>query len=135
MKKVLTVAALLLTAMIGTATAGEKFDLKIDSKAAKVSAKAVAKVVITPKGEFHVNTDFPAKLKITGPSDVKIEKATLTVKDAAKLTKDVAEFDIAFTAETPGKKVFTGEVKFAVCTATDCLPQTQKIEFTVDVKD
>jgi hypothetical protein len=134
MKKALTIAALLLAAVTGTASAADKYDLKIDSKAAKASTKSVASLKITPKGEFHVNVDYPVKLKLVAPAGVTLEKETQVAKDATTFTKDAAEFKVAFTADSPGKKSFTGELKFAVCTEKDCHPQVEKVAFEVDVK-
>lgn len=41
----------------------------------------------------------------------------------------------SFTPESAGKKSFTGELRFAVCEGEKaCVPKTEKISFTVDVK-
>ena len=41
---------------------------------------------------------------------------------------------MAFTASSVGKKTLTGELKYAVCTANECIPKTEKIVINVDVK-
>src|SRR5436190_22312300 len=115
MKKALTIAALLVTAFAGSATAADNYDLKVNAPAAKAKAKGVAKITLTPKGKYHLNTDYPAKLSVTGSDGLTVEKAKLTKADAAKFDEHSAEFDVAYTAASPGKKTITGELKFAYC--------------------
>jgi hypothetical protein len=133
MKKI--VAALLVTlAMTGTALADSKYNVSVDApKTAKASTRTTAKVKVAPAGGYKMNLEYPTKLKLTAPEGVTLEKATLAKADGRVDTKS-AEFDVAFTAETRGKKTFTGEFKFAVCTENDCIPQTEKVSFDVEVQ-
>jgi hypothetical protein len=135
MKKILSLAALILAATTGTALADSDYSSKITAPSAKVNAKAVAKVKVEPRGKFHVNTEFPAKLILTAPAGVTLEKAKLTKADAVKLDEKGLEFDVAFTSAEKGKKEFKGELKFAVCFAESaCVPKVEQVSFTVDVK-
>ena len=136
MKKLVPALALLLaaTAALGAAAAGDQYDLRISAPAAKVAERAVASVVVTPKGAFHVNTEYPVKLKLTAPDGVTLEKDTLRGADAKRFEKAGLDFEVAFTAAASGKKTFFGELKFAVCTDTECKPTTEKVSFDVDVK-
>jgi hypothetical protein len=136
MKKALAIAALLVTAMAGTAMAhDEDFTLSIKAPAAKVKEKGVAKIKVEPKGKIHMNLEYPTKLTIVAPGGVTVEKASQTTKDAVKFDQSTAEFDVAFKADSAGKKAFTGELKFAVCEEqTSCHPHTEKIAFNVEVK-
>jgi hypothetical protein len=136
MNKALSIATLLVFAMTGTALAhDEDFDLSINAPAAKAKAKGVAKIKIEPKGKVHMNLEYPTKLTIAAPSGVTVEKGKQTSKDAIKFDKNSAEFEVAFTADSPGQKSFTGELKFAVCEEqTSCHPHSEKLSFKVDVK-
>ncbi len=136
MKKLVSAVALLLaaTATLGTAVAGDQYDLSVAKPAATAGQRAVARVSIRPKGAFHVNVDYPTKLKITAPDGVKLEKDVQRGPDASKFEKAGLDFDVAFTADGAGTKSFTGEIKFAVCTDTECKPTTEKLDFAVDVK-
>jgi hypothetical protein len=78
--------------------------------------------------------DYPTKLSIKAPDGVKIEKEIQRGPDAAKFEKAALDFEVAFTADGAGTKSFSGELKFAVCTDTECKPTTEKIAFDVDVK-
>jgi len=133
MKKAFASVALTL-ALSSSAVAGGKykFDLKAPTSAKK-DAKTTTTLHFHGTAPYHVNVDYPVKLTITAPSGVKVEKATQTQKDAVKFEKEGADFAVEFTPSETGKKSFTGEMKFAVCTATECAPSYEKIAFDVDV--
>lgn len=117
------------------AAAPTGFVLKVDAPAAKVGQKSVAKVKITPGAGFHMNKEYPTSLVFTTvPAGVLVDKMKLTAKDAAKFEEAGAEFDVAYTAAQPGKKVVSGELKFAVCSATTCDPKKSNVSFEIDVK-
>ena len=96
--------------------------------------KATAKLHVEGTGGFHLNQEYPTKLTLTAPSGVKLEKDKMTKADAAKFKEDGADFEIAFTSSDAGKKEFSGELKFATCRTTDCVPASEKVAFTVEVK-
>jgi hypothetical protein len=135
MKKIL--AAILVTvAMTGTAIAGSNYKVNVSAPAAKVSTRSVAKITVEPTAGYKMNLEYPTKVTLTAPEGVTLEKAKITLKDAdaAKIDKASAQFDVAYTADKPGKKTITGEVKFAVCTENDCIPQSERLSFDIDVK-
>ncbi|APR82634.1 Hypothetical protein A7982_07983 [Minicystis rosea] len=135
MKKPLSIAALFLVAMTGTALADAKYSTVIKGPpSAKVGTKAAASIIVKPQGDYHMNADYPTTLTISAPDGVQLAKAKQTAKEAVKLDKSELEFQVVFTPESAGKKSFTGELRFAVCRDTDCNPQTEKVSFTVDVK-
>jgi hypothetical protein len=117
----------------GVALADPAYALKIDTPPAKKAQKAVVKIHIQPGAGFHVNKDYPTNLTVSAPSTVALEKPKQTAKDAVKLAEEGADFDVSYTANEPGKQTFTGELKFAVCSANSCDPKKEKISFTVDV--
>lgn len=127
---IVAVLALTSTALAGT---NYKLDLKAPSSAKK-GEKATAKLHMEGTGEFHVNTEYPAKLTMDAPSGVTLDKAKQTGRDAVKFEKSGADFAIAFTSSDTGMKSFKGEFKFAVCTDNNCSPTSEKIAFDVDVK-
>ena len=134
MKKLVSLAALLITATAGAAFAGDNYDLNINKPSAKANERAVAKISISPKGGYHVNTDYPVKLTLTPPDGVTLEKAKQTKDDATRFEKAELDFEVAFTSSGSGTKTFTGQLKFAVCSDTECKPTTEKVSFDVDVK-
>jgi hypothetical protein len=135
MKKLLSAAALLLaTVAVGSAVAADQYDVTVVRPSARAKERAVAKVSVAPKGAFHVNLEYPVKLSIVAPDGVAVEKLKQNKDDAKRFDKAGLDFEVAFVSDAPGTKSFTGEVRFAVCTDTDCKPTTEKVTFDVDVK-
>lgn len=135
MTKILSIAAMFLVAMSGHAFADADYSTAVKAPAAKAGAKAVATITLQPKGRYRINNQFPTKLTIEAPTGVKLDKAKQTSADAVKFGETAAEFQVAFTPQSSGKKDFTGELRFAVCEGENaCVPKTEKISFTVDVK-
>jgi len=109
--------------------------LKVDAPSAKTGQRSVAKIKITPGAGFHMNKEYPTSLVMSGvPAGVTVDKPKQTAKDAAKFEEAGAEFDVAYTAAQPGKKMVTGEIKFAVCSANTCDPKKSSVSFQIDVK-
>ncbi len=137
MKKLLSAAAVSFVALAAAALpalAGDQYDVSIKSPSARSNERAVVTVSLAPKGGFHVNTEYPVKLTITAPDGVNVEKVKQTKDDAKRFEKTGLDFEVAFVAAGSGRKSFTGELKFAVCTDTECKPTTEKVSFDVDVK-
>jgi hypothetical protein len=135
MKKLLSAAAVLLaTVAVGSAVAGDQYDVTVSRPSAKAKERAVAKVSVSPKGPFHVNLEYPVKLSIVAPDGVKVEKEKQNKDDAKRFDKERLDFEVAFVSDVPGKKSFSGVVRFAVCTDTDCKPTSENVSFDVDVK-
>jgi hypothetical protein len=130
MRKALLAASLICATNV---YADNAYTMKIDAPAAKKAQKAVAKIHIAPGAGYHVNKDYPTSVSVVAPAGVTVDKPKQTAKDAIKLADEGADFDVSFTAAEPGKKTFTGEIKFAVCSATTCDPKKEKLSFTVDV--
>jgi len=123
--------------LVGAALAQQPtpYVLKVDAPPAKKGQKAVAKVKITPGAGYHMNKEYPTSLVLsTVPAGVSVDKMKQTMKDAAKWEEAGGEFDVAYTAADAGKKVVTGEIKFAVCSANTCDPKKSNITFDIDVK-
>jgi hypothetical protein len=134
MKKVFASIVAVL-ALSSTAFAGGNFKFEVKApSSAKKGEKTTVPVHMAGTAPYHFNMDYPVSIKVTAPSGVKLEKDSMKQGDAKILKKEGAEFELAFTASETGKKTFTGEAKFAVCTPSDCAPQSQKIDFTVEVK-
>lgn len=116
------------------AFADPAYTIRVDAPPVKKAHPGVAKIHIAPGQGFHFNKDYPASVTVTAPAGVTVPKTKLTAKDAASLSETGAEFDVAYTPSQKGKKTFTGELKFAVCSASSCDPKKEKLAFTVEVK-
>jgi hypothetical protein len=134
MKKTVAIAALLFIGSVGTAVAGTYATVTASAPATTVNVRSTAKISIVPSSGFRLNMEYPTKLVMVAPSGVTMEKATQVRAEAVKFEEASAEFVVAFTASSVGKKTLTGELKYAVCKAADCIPQTAKVAINVDVK-
>jgi hypothetical protein len=119
----------------GSALASDSsYAVKVDVAPVKRGEKMVAKIRITPGVGFHVNKDYPAQVAVFAPQGISVEKPKQTAKDAIKLEESGAEFDVALTCAEAGHKTVTGDIKFAVCSASTCDPKKEKLSFSFDVK-
>jgi hypothetical protein len=130
MRKYLILVALVVPAI---AFADPAYSLKIDAPAAKKAQRGVVKIHIAPGTGYHMNKDYPTKMMVSPPAGASVEKPKQTAKDATKFEEAGADFEVVYTSTAAGKQTFTGELSFAVCTATTCDPKKEKLSFTVDV--
>jgi hypothetical protein len=113
------------------AFADNSFRVQVDAPAAQKAKKGVAKIHITPGPGFHVNKDYPSSVSVVAPAGVTVDKAKLP---PTKVEEAAMDFEVSYMPNESGKKTFTGELKFAVCSASSCDPKKQPLNFTVDVK-
>jgi hypothetical protein len=86
---------------------------------------------LTPRGNYHVNQDYPISVTLTGPGGVTFPSATLSA--AQTLTEQLAAFDVPFTASAAGTQHVTALVDFAVCTPEACMPDTRTVAVDLTV--
>jgi hypothetical protein len=129
----------------GGGDTGDTFKLKpaegtlaIEVPAAKAGAKVVANIVVTPGAGFHVNTEYPTKLKLETADGVTFAKAELKAGgpskekgDAAEMTEEKLHFAIELTPAAAGSYTVNGSFKFAVCDKDQCLPKKEAIAIQV----
>jgi hypothetical protein len=91
-------------------------------------------VKLEPRGVFHINQEYPIEIALTGDADTVFPKASLARADAAHFDEKSARFDVPFTAKAPGDHKLLANVKFAVCTAENCVPDERDLALAVAVK-
>jgi hypothetical protein len=91
-------------------------------------------IELTGRGEWHVNQDFPTRVALTAPPEVKLAKPALDKSDAAEFRDERARFEAPFTAEAAGDHAVTADVAFAICTEDTCIPQRKTLAVTLPVK-
>ncbi len=89
---------------------------------------------LTPRGNFHVNQDYPLSITLTGPGGVTFPHATLTAAEAQTMSEQLASFDVPFTASGAGTQHVTALVDFAVCTPESCMPDTRTVAIDLAVQ-
>ena len=117
----------------GAETEFYKVDISYPSTL-KAGASGVARIVITPAAGWKMNHEFPTKITVEAPADVKVTKAEQKKGDAASFTDKGASFEVPFTATAAGDKSFQAKLKFAVCTDATCDPKKEELAWVVAVK-
>jgi hypothetical protein len=114
--------------------ANKEYALQIDPSEGKVGEEGQVTIRVVPSADWHMNLEYPTKLQVTAPAGVAVAKPKLGKDDAVKLDEQNCEFAVKYTPSEAGDKTFTGEIKFAVCQDTACVPKTETLEFQVAVK-
>jgi len=103
-------------------------------EASSSGEKADVKITLLPKTGWHINQDFPTKLKITAPEGIALASDTQRATDAEKFSEDAALFNVSCNPEGAGAKAFTAEFRFAMCTESTCDPKKAALAWTLNVK-
>jgi hypothetical protein len=90
-------------------------------------------ISITPKGEFHMNDEFPTTITVRSVDGVTFPKSELEKDDAAQWARESARFDVPFTA-TAGQHRVVCDVSFAVCTDENCIPEERTLAVLLPVQ-
>ena len=108
---------------------------------AKAGSEAVVKIVVTPKTGYHVNTEYPIKLTLDPPANVKLEKSELTAGGHDKVKGDAEALDetqlvlaVKLTPAQSGSYTINGSFKFAVCDKDQCLAKKEPIAIQIAAK-
>lgn len=91
-------------------------------------------IVLTPRGNYHVNEEFPITVTVSGPAGVAFPKSTLERGDAAEFGEQRARFDVPFTPSAPGEHRVEAKVSFAVCTPENCIPDERTLAVLLPVR-
>jgi hypothetical protein len=88
---------------------------------------------IEPRGKFHINQEYPVEIAMSGTSDTTFPKAQLARADAAEFGEKKARFEVPFTAKSAGDHKLMCNVKFAVCTDENCVPDERNLALALAV--
>jgi hypothetical protein len=114
-------------------------DPSFELAAAKVGSYSVGQLgsfalSLTPRGEYHVNQDYPISIALQGDDGLSFPKSQLAKADAAKFGEKLARFDVPFTAAKAGDHRVEAKVRFAVCTKENCVPDERTLALMLPVK-
>jgi hypothetical protein len=90
-------------------------------------------VRLTPRGEYHVNREYPWTVTITAPEGVTVPQTTLESGSAAEMTDTIARFSVPFTPTTPGTHHLVAAVDFGICTEEGCQFELRNVAVDVTV--
>jgi hypothetical protein len=88
---------------------------------------------LLPHGEFHVNQEYPFEMTLTGDPQTTLPKPKLEKGDAKVFGEKAAQFDVPLTITAAGEHKLQANVKFAVCTKENCVPDERNLALTVNV--
>lgn len=131
MKKMFAFAALAVATFAGAAFAAEGYSIAVAGGSGSVNQKITSTITVNAKGDHHVNKEYPHKVLLTAPDGVTVESAKVmgVVASETQLT-----FTIVSTLAAAGSKGIGGEVKFATCTPSSCIPSVEKVTINVTAK-
>jgi hypothetical protein len=89
---------------------------------------------LEPHGKFHINQEYPFEASFTTGADTTLPKAKLERADAAEFALKKARFEVPFTAKVAGDQHVNANVKFAVCTDENCVPDERNLTLALAVK-
>lgn len=119
----------------GPRTDNEKYTAEIKASGAyKLGTEGVVDVVLTPKGGYHINAQYPYKFKVTDPAPegVTFPKAILVRADGSFEEKK-GSFRVPFVAAKAGKISVGGTLYLSVCSDANCIIEKEPLEVAVDV--
>jgi len=91
------------------------------------------KLTLEALGGYHVNQDYPIRVDVKAPPEVKLEKVSLGKADAAQFGEQQARFELPFSASA-GAHDLTATVDFAVCTKETCVPDTRTVALALQAR-
>ncbi len=91
-------------------------------------------IVLTPRGNYHVNTQYPLSIRLDAPGGLTVPGEALEVGDAAEFGEPRARFQVPFTATSAGQHRVTARVDFAVCTPEACMPECRTLALVLPVE-
>jgi hypothetical protein len=105
------------------------------AEAGPYKAGELGRVVLQlePRGKFHINQEYPVEIALSGTVDTTFPKATLMKPDAAEFGEKKARFEVPFTAKNAGDHKLLANVKFAVCTDENCVPDERNLALALAV--
>jgi len=95
--------------------------------------EAIARVRVQPKAPWHMNLEYPAKLRLEASDEVSLDQALLKKGDADRFDDQELVFSVVFTPEARGSQTIEAEVDFAVCGQAACGPVTEAVRLAFEV--
>lgn len=91
-------------------------------------------VVVTAKGDFKINPQFPVKFKLgDAPEGLSYPKPLLKREDG-KFEDKSGSFEVPFVASKAGKYKLGGTLSLSVCSDKRCLMEKVALDHEIDVQ-
>jgi hypothetical protein len=101
----------------------------------KAGAEGTVEIVLTTKGVYHTNAQYPYRFKAADPAPdgVTYPKPVLQRADGS-FDEKKGTFKLPFTASKPGKYTIGGTFSLSVCSEANCIMDKVPLEVSIDVK-
>jgi len=91
-------------------------------------------IALSPRGEWHVNQEYPLHVELVAEDGVSLPKSELERADAAEFGERGVRFDVPFSAAAAGDHRVAAKVSFAMCTAENCMLQEQTVALALPIQ-
>jgi len=127
----------------GSRAEGEAFLVALELPATpRAGEAATARIVVTARGPYHVNRDYPMAFRPDAASTARFAGERVALGEGAVRTacRDFPGEDctvsapLAFTAPPSGETRLSGTVAFSVCNPDRCLIEKVPLAATVDAR-
>ncbi len=98
-------------------------------------ATETIRVEAISKPGWAIDRKLPIKLGIESAQDVAVFRPVSAAEDAVVFTEQRVAFDVDFNASSSGSKAFDADLKFWVCSKTDCQVKLAKLLWTVTIEE
>jgi hypothetical protein len=93
--------------------------------------EGTVELLVEPKGEFHINDQYPYKFKLVDPAPEGVTYAKPVLKrEDGKFDEKKGEFKVPFVASKAGKAKIAGTLSMSVCSKASCV--MEKVELELD---
>lgn len=114
---------------------GESYSLSLTAEEGyQAGALSSFAIDLTPRGEWHVNQEYPIHIDVAGQDGITLPKAELERADAATFTERAVRFLVPFTPATAGQPKVAAKVSFAMCTAENCIFHDETVALALPVQ-
>lgn len=118
-----------------TVTRDTGFEVVVTAPPSVRQASAVAvTLALVAKDGRKLNEDYPFRIDVSAPADVRVPKARLARADALAFSVKGATFQIGMTPNAAGSKQIQLEIRFAMCTDVNCEPYRRTINVPLHVR-
>ena len=115
----------------GAGASGPLYSIEVRApEKVTVGQEATAEILVTPRGGFKINVEYPAKLTLEAvPAGTRVPSETVT-KSAMSVEDARLTVPVRFTADAPGERRLGGELRFSICNPQTCQMPRETVSFT-----
>jgi hypothetical protein len=99
--------------------------------AAATNRESQVDVRLVPRNGYHVNHDYPIRLRVTAPAGVTLPRAEYDRAAASEFGDPRAVFGVKYTPTSAGAKEFQADFNFSVCNPQTCMLERQHLTWSV----